>query len=79
MIQANADVEHTHGNKVAILQKIPGMSLCCRDIGLNCSYEINGSTSREIMKIFIDHAKTAHNMQVLSADVIFRVQNAIKK
>jgi predicted small metal-binding protein len=61
------------------MPEIQAMSFCCRDIGLNCSYEINGSTSQELMKQFIDHAETAHKMQVLPADVIFKVQNAIKK
>jgi predicted small metal-binding protein len=30
------------------------------------------------MKKFIDHAETSHNMQVLPADIILKVQNAIK-
>jgi predicted small metal-binding protein len=30
------------------------------------------------MKEFIDHAASAHKMEVLSAGVIFKVQNAIK-
>ncbi len=31
------------------------------------------------MKKFIDHAESAHNMPVLTADVIFKVKKAIKK
>ena len=31
------------------------------------------------MKEFIDHAASVHRMEVLSADVILKVQNAIKK
>ena len=61
------------------MQKIEGLSLCCKDIGMDCSCEINGSTSRELMKKFIDHAETTHNLRVLTADIIFKVQNAIKK
>ena len=61
------------------MQKVYDMSFCCKNIGINCSYEINGSTSRELMKKFIDHAENTHDLQILSAEVIFKVQNAIKK
>lgn len=74
-----ASIEYTHDNKLAIIQKKPSLSFCCKTIGMNCSHEIRGSTAQELMKKFIDHAETAHNMQVLAADVILRVQNAIKK
>lgn len=72
-------VEYTHENTAAILQKKPGMSFCCKTIGMDCSYEIDGSTSEEILRKFIDHAETVHNMKVLSAEFILNVQNAIKK
>jgi predicted small metal-binding protein len=55
------------------------VSLMCRDIGIDCPFEAHGSTNHELMRKFIDHAEPAHKMQVLSADVIFKVQNAIRK
>jgi predicted small metal-binding protein len=61
------------------MQKVQDISFCCKDIGINCSHEINESTSHDLMNQFIDHAETTYKMQVLSADVIFKVQNAIKK
>ena len=51
----------------------------CRDLGMECSFQAKGTTDNEIMREFIDHAASAHKMEVLSADVIFTVQNAIKK
>jgi len=54
-------------------------SLMCRDLGIDCPFEAHGSTNPELMRKFIEHAEPAHKMQVLSADVIFKVQNAIKK
>jgi len=51
----------------------------CRDIGMDCSFEMKGTTYTEIMKKFVDHAESAHNMSVLTADVIFKVKKAIKK
>ncbi len=54
-------------------------SFMCKDIGIDCPFESHGSTNHELMKKFIDHAGSAHKMYVLSADVIFKVQNAIRK
>ena len=51
----------------------------CRDLGMECLFQATGTTDNEIMREFIDHAASAHKMEVLSADVIFKVQNAIKK
>jgi predicted small metal-binding protein len=54
-------------------------SIMCKDIGIDCPFEAHGTTNHELMRKFIDHAEPAHKMHVLSADVIFKVQNAIKK
>jgi len=54
-------------------------SLTCKDIGMDCPFEAKGTTNHELMRKFIDHAETAHKMQVLPADIIFKVQKAIKK
>jgi len=51
----------------------------CRDLGMDCSFKTTGTTDKEIIKKFIDHAESAHNMPVLTADVIFKVKKAIKK
>jgi predicted small metal-binding protein len=63
----------------AIMQKAPVMSFYCRDIGMDCSFEAHGSTKHELMRKFIDHAESAHNIQVLPADIILNVHNAIAK
>jgi predicted small metal-binding protein len=55
------------------------LSFTCRDLGMDCSFETTGKTDSEIIKKFIDHAVSAHNMPVLAADVIFKVKKAIKK
>ena len=66
------------------MQKLGGMSFSCKDIDKNCSYEINESNSQEPEKSQepvkkFNHAETTHSLRVLSADVIFKVQNAKKK
>ncbi len=55
------------------------VSFTCRDLGMDCSFETSGTTDREIMKNFIDHAESAHNMPVLTAEVILRVIKTIKR
>ncbi len=54
-------------------------SVTCKDIGMDCPFEAKGTTNHELMRKFIDHAESAHKMQVLPADVIFKMQKAIKK
>jgi predicted small metal-binding protein len=54
-------------------------SFMCKDIGIDCPFEAHGSTENELMRKFIDHAEPAHKMPVLSADVIYKIRNAIKK
>jgi len=51
----------------------------CRDLGMDCSFETTGRTHTEIMREFIDHARSAHHMEVLTADVLYRVHMAIQK
>jgi predicted small metal-binding protein len=51
----------------------------CRDLGMDCLFETTGSTRTEIMREFIDHARSAHHMDVLTADVLYRVHKAIHK
>jgi predicted small metal-binding protein len=51
----------------------------CKDIGMDCPFKAKGTTNPDHMKKFIDHAGSAHKMHLLPADIIFKVQNAIKK
>jgi predicted small metal-binding protein len=55
------------------------MSLNCRDLGFNHSYELTGTNEQEIMRKFIKYAENELKMPVLSCDTIFRMQRAIKK
>jgi predicted small metal-binding protein len=55
------------------------MSLNCRDLGMGCDLELNGTNEREIMRKFIDYTETELKIPVLTADSIYRVQMAIKK
>ena len=65
--------------QIEINQDEKMVSFTCRDLGMDCSFRTTGATDQEIMKRFIDHAQSAHNMPVLTADVIFKVRKAIRK
>jgi predicted small metal-binding protein len=55
------------------------MSINCRDLGIDRSFEMTGTNEQEIMRKFIIYAENELKMPVLSGDTIFRVQMAIKK
>jgi len=55
------------------------MSLNCRDLGIDCSFELTGTSEQEIMRKFIIYAENELKIPVLTGDTIFRVQRAIKK
>ena len=72
-------VKSGYENMNSIIQEAHVMSFRCVDIGMDCSFEAQGSTAQELMRKFIDHAESAHTMQVLSADIILNVHRAIIK
>jgi len=55
------------------------LSFTCRDLGMDCSFKATGTTEGELMKKFVEHAEHTHNMKVLNAEIIYKVQKAIKK
>jgi predicted small metal-binding protein len=71
--QKPADIERKGINR------FPRALCLCKDLGIDCTFEVTGATNNEIMRKFIDHAGSAHNMDLLTADVIYRIQQAIKK
>jgi predicted small metal-binding protein len=55
------------------------MSLNCRDLGIERSFELTGTNEQEIMRKFIVYAEDELKMPVLSGDTILRVHRAIRK
>jgi predicted small metal-binding protein len=55
------------------------VSLNCRDLGMDHSYELTGTNEREVMRKFIEYAESELKIPVLTADIIYRVQMAMKK
>lgn len=72
-------VQYEYKNMNPVMPETPVMLFRCRDIGMDCSFEARGSTRHGLMREFIEHAESTHNMRVLSAEIIFKVHTAITK
>ena len=57
----------------------PAAFCVCKGLGMECLFEVSGATDNEVMRNFIEHAGSAHNMDLLTADVIYRVRQMIKR
>jgi predicted small metal-binding protein len=51
--------------------------LRCRDVGLDCDFEIRAETEEEILKKAAEHAQTTHNMEI-TAEIVEKVRAAIR-
>lgn len=78
-MQSGTSVKNIGEGKTGEMQNVPCMSFCCKDIGIDCSFEVSGTTEHRLMKKFIDHAEISHNMFVLSPELILKFKNAIRK
>jgi len=54
-------------------------SFKCKDVGVDCSFEATAETEEELMKKIAEHAKEAHGMETIPADMLARVKQAIKE
>ena len=50
----------------------------CSDIGMDCDFEARAETVPEVLQKCAEHAKTAHNMQEIPANLIAQVTAAIR-
>ncbi|MEM2759652.1 MAG: DUF1059 domain-containing protein [Nitrososphaerales archaeon] len=56
------------------------MQLRCKDVGVDCDFEIRGASSEEeIMQMAAIHAKMAHNMDSIPPELASKAKKAIKK
>ena len=90
-VLSHGDSEQNRRSDMQSLSFIPGRigtdelepkhlaSIKCRDLGIDCSFEANGATEREIISLLIEHIESEHNIPVLTADALFRLKTGIKK
>ena len=56
------------------------MQLKCKDVGVDCDFEIKGATTEEeVMQIVAVHAKLAHNMDKIPPELAAKAKTASKK
>jgi predicted small metal-binding protein len=54
-------------------------SFACKDVGMNCGFEIRGAKSKdEVMQLAAVHAKVVHGITAIPPDLASKVQSAIK-
>ncbi len=49
----------------------------CRDVGVDCDFVARGQTEQEILDQCSEHARTAHGMSEIPAELAARVRAAI--
>lgn len=52
--------------------------LRCRDVGFECDGVIRAETEEEVMQQAAEHAKTVHDVQELTDEVVQKVKAAIQ-
>lgn len=58
-----------------------GMTLACRDSGIDCNYVARGETVEEIMKDIAEHAKSVHgytDAQLNDPELLAKIKSLIK-
>ncbi len=53
-------------------------SINCRDVGMDCDFEARGNTVEEVMQKCAEHARTAHGMQEIPAELQAKVRAAMR-
>jgi predicted small metal-binding protein len=53
-------------------------TVSCRDVGMDCDFVAKGETEQDILQQAAEHARTAHNMNEIPAEVVDKVRGAIR-
>ena len=55
-----------------------GKLLRCRDVGVDCDFEVRAETEDEIMEKCAEHVKNVHNMTEVPPELAAKAKAAIK-
>ena len=50
----------------------------CRDVGVDCDFVAKGETEQDILQQCTEHARSAHNMTEIPAELVDKVRDAIR-
>ena len=54
-------------------------SFKCKDLGMNCGFEVKDENQDEMMSIIAMHGEKSHNIKQVSPDMMEKIKKAIKK
>jgi len=54
-----------------------GKILRCKDVGMDCGFEILGESEEEIMQIAAKHLEEVHGMNEIPNELVHKVRDAI--
>ncbi len=54
-------------------------TFACKDLGMDCKFQTSAPTEAELMKKIAEHAKTAHKIETIPADMMAKIKKVIKK
>jgi predicted small metal-binding protein len=64
----------------ADLTAMPSYEFRCKDVGMDCGFEVRGASSKEeLMEMLAVHARRAHNLTEIPEDVRSKIETAIRK
>ena len=52
--------------------------LRCRDVGLNCDFEVRGTTDEEVLQKAVAHARIVHQLPDVPPELATKVRAAIR-
>jgi len=53
-------------------------AFCCKDCGLDCSFEVTGMNDGQVVKKIIHHMHEDHGIMVIPADFMIKIKHSIK-
>jgi predicted small metal-binding protein len=56
-----------------------GKMLSCRDVGVNCDFEMHGKDEAEILRKAAEHAKSCHSGVQMTPALQAKIKSAIKE
>ncbi len=56
-----------------------GLSIRCRDAGVDCDYVARGETEKELFENALEHGKTYHGMKEISPELREKMRKLIRR
>ncbi len=54
-------------------------SFKCKDLGMNCDFEVNDGDQGELLHIIGHHFEKTHDMKTIPPDMMEKIKKVIKK